>query len=732
MADPNYLNSALQLAGGVNRGGNKGIQAALQGASGLTQMPSAPQLQGVSDTLGGAGNALGVLNGIQQGGVGGIGSSALNATALAGRSGLFDPATNQTLNTGASDLASALGIYKGIQQGGVSGYGGAAINATKLGSNLGAFGGAGGALGTAAGYAAIPLSLYNEINNWESGNTGSDALGGAATGAAIGSVVPGIGTLIGGLVGGAAGALSSAFGPGKVAPETTQYKKFEDIYKQHPEVASQVENPFVNLAGVFDQRNSSLPMYQAYGRMGEDQFTKDMTGLINTSLKNGTITKDSTAPEIMNKVVNPWIGSMGKGWNKDPGSFSEQASSDALIQQMVEQYIHGQQGNWKSRGGDYRFGDVKPFGAAEGGSVRHYDSGGPIDTGISDDMITITGDQGGGGYDPGGGLYVDPTYGQWNDYWNPTLQDLGFDSGSVNTLGSVNSALNPSLGSRVGSALKDPRLLGALLGGGLGLAASSGGGQNQAFSFNPPAPFKDVPHNYGNFGSAPRTQLHPNIDYAHAAETGPEPQFYSAPPPAPPPSPIQAQQPAAPVGAIMQPQPISAGPQQQINQAPAQAAAAPPPPVVNQFLAQLQAQQAPVQQAQTVRARLSDPDLVGRRAAISQGGFAGLGAIHPAMRAQGGEVGHSPLLLGHQLAQGHHVKGDGDGTSDDIPAMLSEGEYVIPAHVVSALGNGSNQAGAKSLDALQERVRLRVGKQMAAGKHPARVGSPESFMKAAK
>lgn len=50
------------------------------------------------------------------------------------------------------------------------------------------------------------------------------------------------------------------------------------------------------------------------------------------------------------------------------------------------------------------------------------------------------------------------------------------------------------------------------------------------------------------------------------------------------------------------------------------------------------------------------------------------------------------------------VQGPGDGTSDDIPAMLSDGEYVIPAAAVSALGNGSNKAGAKKLDKMKKEI----------------------------
>lgn len=62
---------------------------------------------------------------------------------------------------------------------------------------------------------------------------------------------------------------------------------------------------------------------------------------------------------------------------------------------------------------------------------------------------------------------------------------------------------------------------------------------------------------------------------------------------------------------------------------------------------------------------------------------------------------------------GGPVAGGGDGMSDSVPAMidgtqpaaLSQGEYVIPADVVSGLGNGSTDAGVKELDALSDKVR---------------------------
>jgi hypothetical protein len=66
------------------------------------------------------------------------------------------------------------------------------------------------------------------------------------------------------------------------------------------------------------------------------------------------------------------------------------------------------------------------------------------------------------------------------------------------------------------------------------------------------------------------------------------------------------------------------------------------------------------------------------------------------------------------------LSGGGDGMSDSIPATindrqparLADGEFVIPADVVSHLGNGSSKAGAKQLYDMMDRVRSkRTGKK---------------------
>lgn len=94
--------------------------------------------------------------------------------------------------------------------------------------------------------------------------------------------------------------------------------------------------------------------------------------------------------------------------------------------------------------------------------------------------------------------------------------------------------------------------------------------------------------------------------------------------------------------------------------------------------------------------------------------------------AGGGEISH----LGGYSDGGRLLKGPGDGMSDNIPAQIGEkqparladGEFVVPADVVSHLGNGSTDAGAKHLYKMMDKVRAartgnsKQGKQINANK----------------
>ncbi len=87
--------------------------------------------------------------------------------------------------------------------------------------------------------------------------------------------------------------------------------------------------------------------------------------------------------------------------------------------------------------------------------------------------------------------------------------------------------------------------------------------------------------------------------------------------------------------------------------------------------------------------------------------------------AQGG-VSH----LGDYSDGGRLLRGPGDGVSDSIPAVigkkqparLADGEFVVPARIVSELGNGSTEAGARKLYAMMDRIQSARGKTVGKGK----------------
>jgi len=118
-----------------------------------------------------------------------------------------------------------------------------------------------------------------------------------------------------------------------------------------------------------------------------------------------------------------------------------------------------------------------------------------------------------------------------------------------------------------------------------------------------------------------------------------------------------------------------------------------------------------------------------RRQAISNTGMAGAAGLayrpvtsvssyrQPLNIWQGNTTAYSPGMFGGSsqalFAKGGYLDGPGDGMSDSIPATiggkqparLADGEFVVPADVVSHLGNGSTKAGAQRLYDMMAKVR---------------------------
>ena len=153
--------------------------------------------------------------------------------------------------------------------------------------------------------------------------------------------------------------------------------------------------------------------------------------------------------------------------------------------------------------------------------------------------------------------------------------------------------------------------------------------------------------------------------------------------------------------------------------------AAPAAPIVSGGIAP------PAYQAQTQQPQMQQPmDIPAYQSPEQQ---LGLGGFYDYMNQQMGQQGGYQSYAAGGMTEGHLggysdggrlLKGPGDGVSDSIPAVignrqparLADGEFVVPARIVSELGNGSTDAGAKQLYAMMDRVQKARGKTTGKGK----------------
>jgi hypothetical protein len=113
------------------------------------------------------------------------------------------------------------------------------------------------------------------------------------------------------------------------------------------------------------------------------------------------------------------------------------------------------------------------------------------------------------------------------------------------------------------------------------------------------------------------------------------------------------------------------------------------------------------------------------------------GYVEPLQAKEGGmalpllaKAGGLPTHRGREdFKGGKHVAGKGDGQSDDIPAWLADGEFVFPADVVSALGNGSTKAGTDKLYEMMHNIRERARSKGPKDLPPAALKSPLDYLK---
>jgi hypothetical protein len=156
------------------------------------------------------------------------------------------------------------------------------------------------------------------------------------------------------------------------------------------------------------------------------------------------------------------------------------------------------------------------------------------------------------------------------------------------------------------------------------------------------------------------------------------------------------------------------GPLNLISRALAQGINAPANGTVSGGMAQPAAAPAPAMAAQPAQPAYTPPPVPEYQSPEDQ---LGLNAFYGMMNQSLGQfkgfaAGGGISDLGGYSDGGRLLKGPGDGVSDSIPAVIGErqparladGEFVIPARIVSELGNGSTEAGAKKLYKMMDRV----------------------------
>lgn len=300
---PPAVNTGTVLAG-------VGTAAAGTGAAAATGLGAALPTGTVTATvLDDAGNAIGdTISGTTAG----AGAAGISSDIAGGASGSITTAATADGGLAVTDAAGDTAIVSPADYA-------AAQNAAQNVVNSGALTNIANQsviqqIGSVVNVLATVYAVYNLVENYQSGATGSDAMQAASVGAGIGTMIfPGIGTAIGAVIGAAVGAIASAFGGGKQDPETQILYNYDAAFNANPAIAANntpAQN-FTILTGVMDGKNNSpghaTAIEQIFGRMGETNFTTQMMAQINKAITSGAVPANSTAEELYTAVVDPWL-----------------------------------------------------------------------------------------------------------------------------------------------------------------------------------------------------------------------------------------------------------------------------------------------------------------------------------------------------------------------------------------------------------------------------------------
>jgi hypothetical protein len=228
----------------------------------------------------------------------------------------------------------------------------AASAATGAASGAGAAGtgaaGAGAGTSTLTGK-VIPglqaaLGLYEAYKGIEAGKEGRAALGGFGAGAGIATLAgatPGFGALAAAGPIGLAAAAIAAIGASMVNTKEQGDVALRNYWKAVDQGRGLGSAPPEELAegfiNFYRTNKNNFAGQEAYGRKGNEDFVYDMTQVVNKAVKDGTVPKDATAEEIYQKAVQPWLSSLGSG----PQDADAKRIQDFMMTDMIYNFMQG-------------------------------------------------------------------------------------------------------------------------------------------------------------------------------------------------------------------------------------------------------------------------------------------------------------------------------------------------------------------------------------------------------
>jgi hypothetical protein len=528
---------------------------------------------------------------------------------------------------------------------------------------------AGGPMGKIIPGLQAALGLHQTYEGIRKGNEVQSALGafGATSGLAglglLGASAPAalggasMATLAGfGPVGLAAAAIA-ALGASLVNTKEFGDKALENYWKAVDQGRGFGSAPPEELAqgfiNFYRTNKNEFPGQAKYGRKGNEDFIYDMTQVINKAVKDGTVDKGADAATIFEKAVQPWLNTMGEG----PKNKDARRIQNFMMTDLIHNFMYGQPiSNAQVKGNkNFKIVSERPVYAGAPPEINKY----------SLYNVATTAPE--------------LTYGGSRISSNVTPEDSG--PGAAYRAAQLQQTAGPPP-----TPFSEPRELAPV-----STPYSPRIIEEEAAPPMPPAQSKMA----GLPALVPVEEERAYIPRRQEEEPVYMPPAYTPPmvyeSPYASPSPVYEQTPYIP--------PVE---EEQV------------------FIPRPQlTEEVPIEAEQPYIPRRRELDFMSPFSEVDEGvipfNYGGaVGEDYNFGFARGG-------MPGEYAAGGKLLDGPGDGMSDDIPAVirgkgvqraaLADGEFVIPADVVSHLGNGSTKAGAKKLYDMMARVRqARTGK----------------------